>query len=182
MVFSLVYFHLFNNLPLFNLMNQDNDDIFNDIDLEVNHFTVIFPDFNNSEHSDYCSTDKFTANCVTNVNDLKIIHYNIRSLYAHHNEFLILNLAFFVLNLTFYVSLRVGWWTPLNSWSIFKDINHFTLWGLFISKWRDLVISRFIKDSIRAKHLYRYSLSEDHMETLFIEMNMGERTTYIGMI
>ena len=36
-------------------------------------------------------------------------------------------------------------------------------------------ISIFIKDSIRAKHLYRHSLSEDHMETLFVEINTGER-------
>ena len=36
-------------------MNQHNDDIFNDIDPEVNHFAEIFPDLklNNSEHSDY---------------------------------------------------------------------------------------------------------------------------------
>ena len=33
-------------------MNQDNDDIFNDIDLEINHFAEIFPELNNSEHSD----------------------------------------------------------------------------------------------------------------------------------
>ena len=32
--------------------------------------------------------DKFNENCVTNVNDLKIIDCNIRSLYAHHDEFL----------------------------------------------------------------------------------------------
>ena len=43
----------------FQLMNQDNDDIFNDIDPEVNHFAGIFPDLNNSEHSDYFSIDKF---------------------------------------------------------------------------------------------------------------------------
>ena len=87
-VFSLVYFPLFNNLPLFNLMNQDNDDIFNDIDPEVNHFAEIFPGLNDSEHSDYYSIDKFNENSVTNVNDLNIIHCNIRSLYAHHDEFL----------------------------------------------------------------------------------------------
>ena len=69
-------------------MNQDNDDIFNDIDPEVNHFAEIFADLNNSEHSDYYSIDKFNENCVTNVNDLNIIHCNIRSLSAHHDEFL----------------------------------------------------------------------------------------------
>ena len=43
-------------------------------------------------------------------------------------------------------------------------------------------ISIFIKDSIRARHLYRHSLSEDHIETLFIEINARERTAYIGTI
>ena len=69
-------------------MNQDNDDIFNDIDPEINHFAEIFPYLNNSEHSDFYSTDKFNENCVTNVNYLNLIHSNIRSL--HHDEFLAL--------------------------------------------------------------------------------------------
>ena len=71
-------------------MSQDNDDIFNDIDVEVNYFVEIFPYLNNSEHSDYYSIDKFNKNCVTNVNNLNIIHCKIRSLYAHHDEFLAL--------------------------------------------------------------------------------------------
>ena len=54
-------------------MNQDNDDIFNDIDPEVKSFAKIFPDLNNSDHSDYYSVDKFNENCVKNVNDLTII-------------------------------------------------------------------------------------------------------------
>ena len=57
-------------------------------DLEVNHFAEIFPDLNYSEHSDYYSIDKFNENCVTNVNYLNIIHCNIRSQYAKHDEFL----------------------------------------------------------------------------------------------
>ena len=89
-------------------MNQDNDDIFNDIDPEINYFAEIFPDLNNSEHSDYYSIDKFNENYVTNVNDLNVIHCNIRSLYAHHMMNSFHYLAFFLLNLTFYVSLRVG--------------------------------------------------------------------------
>ena len=43
-------------------------------------------------------------------------------------------------------------------------------------------INIFIKDSIIAKHLYMHSLSEDHVETLFIEINTGEIITYIGTI
>ena len=71
-------------------MNQDNDDIFNDIDPEVNHFAEIFPDLNNSGHNHYYSLDKFNENWRTNINDLQIIHCNITSLYAHryHDELL----------------------------------------------------------------------------------------------
>ena len=49
--------------------------------------TILFM-LKNSGHRDYYSTDKFNENCVANVNDLNIIHCNIRSLYAHHDEFL----------------------------------------------------------------------------------------------
>ena len=71
-------------------MNQEKDNIFSDIDPEVNHCAEIFPDLNNSEHSDYYSIHKFNENCVTNVNDLNIIYCNIRSLYEHHDGFLAL--------------------------------------------------------------------------------------------
>ena len=63
-------------------MNQDNDDISSDIDPEVNNVAEILPDLNNSENSDYYSINKFNENCVTNVNDLNIIHCTIRSLYG----------------------------------------------------------------------------------------------------
>ena len=71
-------------------MNQDNDDVFNDIGLEVNNFAEIFPDLNNSEHSDYYSIYKLNESCIANINNLNIIHCNIRFLYAHHDEFLAL--------------------------------------------------------------------------------------------
>ena len=71
-------------------MIKDKEDIFNDIDPDVKHFAEIFPDLNNSEHSDYYSIYKLNKNCVTNVTDLYIIHYNIRFLYVRHDEFLAL--------------------------------------------------------------------------------------------
>ena len=52
-------------------------------------------------------------------------------------------------------------------------INHFTVMQRPINK-RGGGISIFIKDSMRLKHPHRHSLSEDHIETLFIEINTGE--------
>ena len=160
-------------------MNQDNDDIFNDIYPEINHFAEIFPELNNSEHSDNYLIDKFNKNCIINVNDLNIIHCNIRSLYAHHDKFLSL---LSVLSVKFYIlCFSESWLTDAT-----KQLINFQGYQSFhslrpINK-RGGGISIFIKDSIRAKHLYRHSLSEDHIETLFVEINTGERTTYIERI
>ena len=72
----------------------------NDIDPEVNRFAELFPDLNNSEDSNYYLIDKFNKNCITNVNDLNIIHCNTRDLYMHIMMNSLHYLAFFVLNLT----------------------------------------------------------------------------------
>ena len=161
-------------------MNKDNDDIFSDIDSEVNHLAEIFPDVNNSEHSDYYSIDKFNENCATNVNDLNIIHCNIRSLYAHHDEFLAL---LSVLRVKFDIlCFSESWLTDAT-----KQLINFQRYQSFhslrpINK-RGGGISIFIKDSVRAKHLYRHSLFEDHIQTLFVEINTGrELLNYIGTI
>ena len=160
-------------------MNKDNDDIFNDIDPEVNHFAEIFPDWNNSEQSDCHSVDKFNENCFTNVNDLNIIHCNIRVLYAHHDEFLSL---LSVLRVKIHIlCFSESWLTDAT-----KQLINFQGYQSFhslrpINK-RGGGISIFIKDSIWAKHLYRHSLSKHRIETLFVEINTGERTTYIGTI
>ena len=66
-------------------MNQDNDDIFNDIDPEVNHFAEIFPDLNNSVHSDYYSIDKFNENCPNQPHLLN--KYQINMGFSHFHEF-----------------------------------------------------------------------------------------------
>ena len=52
--------------------------------------------FNNYEHSDYYSIDKFNEKCITDENYLNIIHCNIRSQYADYDEFLVLLRVFHV--------------------------------------------------------------------------------------
>ena len=109
---------------------------------------------------------------------MNTIHCNIRSLYAHHDEFLsllsVLRVKFDIL------CFSESWLTDAT-----KQLLNFQGYQSFhslrpINK-RGGGISIFIKNSIRAKHLYRHSLSEDHIETLFVEINTGERT-YIGTI
>ena len=140
----------FQQPPSVNLMNQDNDDIFNDIDREVIHFAEIFPDLNNSEHSDYYSMDKFNEYCDTNVNDLSIIHCDIRSLYAHHDEFLALlsvlhiNVGIFCFSFESWLTVATKQQVNLQGYQSFHSI-------MPINK-REGGSSILIKYSLRAKH------------------------------
>ena len=127
-------------------MNQDNDNIFNDIDPEINHFAEIFPDLNNSEHS-YYSIDKFNENCFTNVNDLNIIHCNIRSLYAHHDEFLALLSVFRV---KFYILCFSESWLTDATIQLINFQGYQSFHSMRPINKRGGGISIFIKDSIRA--------------------------------
>ena len=138
-------------------MNQDNYDTFNGIDREINHFAEIFSDLNNSEHCDYYSIDKFNETCVTNVNDLNIIHCNIRSLYAHHDEFLSL---LRVLSVKFDILCFSESWLTDTTKQLINFQGYQSFHSLRPINERGGGISIFIKDSIRAKQLYRHSLSE----------------------
>ena len=151
-------------MPLTNALECFN--IFNDIDREVNLFAEIFKNLNNPEHSDYYSIDEFNENCVTKVNDFNIIHCNIRSLYAHHDEFLALLRA---LRVKFYILCFSESWLMGATKQLISFEGYQSFYSLRPINKRGGGSIR-AKDSIRAKHLYRYSLSEDHIEILFIEI------------
>ena len=154
-------------------MNQYTDGIFNDVDPEVNNFAEIFPDLK-SQHSDYYSIDKFNENCFTNVNYFNIIHWNIKSLYAHHDKFFALHS---VLLIQIYILCFSESWLMDATKQLVSFQGYQSFYSLRPINKRGGGISMFIKDSIRAKHLYRYSLSKDYIE-MFVEINSGERTTW----
>ena len=78
-----------------------------------------------------------------------------------------------MLNLTFYVSQSVLSDGRKQTAGLFSRISIISFSYRPINK-RGGGISIFVKDSIRAKYLTMCSLSEDYMETLFIEINSGE--------
>ena len=64
-----------------------NNQIFDDIDAELNHFNALYPNTFDDSSCQYYSNDNFNLNFQNIVpTDFKIIHINIRSIAAHGEE------------------------------------------------------------------------------------------------
>ena len=75
---------------------------FDDADADLNHFNRIFPDFNSDRECSYLTCSAFNDQFKTvNIDNLSVIHINIRSLSANGDTFvsnlLTLNLNFDVI-------------------------------------------------------------------------------------
>ena len=64
----------------------DDTGIFDDIDVELNHFQEIYPNLSNSESSNYYNLETFNKLPGKNKNDLSIFYQNIRSLNSNYNN------------------------------------------------------------------------------------------------
>ena len=64
----------------------DDTGIFNDIDVELNHFQEIYPNLSNSESSNYYNLETFNKLPGKNKNDLSIFYQNIRSLNSNYDN------------------------------------------------------------------------------------------------
>ena len=68
-------------------MSENNN--FEAIDADLNHFDLLFPSFNNSNSEQYYDGTKFNQKFLsTETNDLSLIHLNIRSLQRNGDVFL----------------------------------------------------------------------------------------------
>ena len=64
-----------------------NNQIFDDIDAELNHFNALYPNTFDDSSCQYYSNDNFNLNFQNIVpTDFKIFHINIRSIAAHGEE------------------------------------------------------------------------------------------------
>lgn len=68
-----------------NIIDNDDNPLFPDVDADINHFNQIFPDLNNANSPQYFNTESIN-NLRCNGNDLSVFHLNIRSINAHLDE------------------------------------------------------------------------------------------------
>ena len=75
-----------------------------DIDIEQNHYNVVYPEVNNEQISKYYDTKKFNELNVNPLTDLLLLNYNIRSLNSNFDQFLafshLINKKFDVISFT----------------------------------------------------------------------------------
>ena len=58
---------------------NENNELFNDIDVDLNHFNEIYPDLNDANINQYYDSKSFN-DLNLNKNDFRLFHHNIRSL------------------------------------------------------------------------------------------------------
>ena len=63
------------------------DDYLNNLDVNVNHFSEVYPELLNENQSRYYDLNSFRLQCVKSVADLLVLCTNIGSLYCKLDEF-----------------------------------------------------------------------------------------------
>ena len=101
-----------------------NNEVFRDIDADLNHFEELYPCLNDSQIEQYYSSDRFNSVFSSgSMNDLSIIHLNIRSLGANGD---ILNAYLSLLKLNFdIVCLTETWVSDSEILDVFQNYNGF---------------------------------------------------------
>ena len=156
-----------------------SDNIFDEIDADLNHLNQIYPELNHSTSSEYYNATKFQSNVKYSNCDFSLIHYNIRSLYPKLDEVLAelnaLNYEFSIICFT-------------ESW-LNKDLQHLatiTDYNSYHSLRNDGRrgggISAFISQQYSVKILQDLTYVHLHIETLFLELFKGGKTVLCGIV
>lgn len=155
------------------------NDYFNNIDADLNHFNELYPDLTTINRNQYYSDEKF--NNVFGVSDdnrdLSVIHLNIRSMFKNGDAFItylsLLNRTFDVICLTE---------------TFVQDVS---LVENFIDGYKGFHSMRggdrarggcaiYVKKHINVSLVPNYTVNNEHVETVFIEIKNGIKSTTIG--
>ena len=161
-------------------MNLDNDnDIFSDIDANLNHFNEIYPDLNNVNKSQYYEQKAFNNLKITD-NDFKLFHHNIRSLNRNFDQ---LTALLSTLKTKFDVLCFTESWLHYSDEKLIYLENYKSYHSLRPEGMRGGGISIFISDKIRnVSKIATVSKSNDIIESLFLEFYIKSKRFIIGNV
>ena len=141
-----------------------------DLDVEQNHYNVMYPELNNEQLSNYYHIQNFNQLNINPLTDLLLLNYNIRSLNANLDQFIafshLINKKFDIISFT-------------ESW--LKNENKH-LYNLRDDGRRGGGISIFILDNLEAKLIKHSTISKKYIETLSIEINKENKKILIMSI
>ena len=155
-----------------------NNDFFNSIDADLNHFNELYPSLLLNSRNQYYNVDNFNNSFgVSGMCDLNVIHLNIRSISRNGDSFI-----------TYLSNLKRNFDIICLSETFVNDIsiaNNFLDDYVGYHSIRDDGSSRggvaiYLKKNINASLLPDLTVNTDFIESVFIEINNNNKKTTIG--
>ena len=166
------------------MLNEDdftNTNIFEDIDVEINHLQELYPNLNNIENSMYHNVDSFNKLPTKQKNDLNILYQNIRSLNANYDN--IIALMCTLTNKFDILCFSECWLTP-HSTKFYEIDNYKSFHSLrnsesFLSHGG---VSAYISKDISASIIDNCTMNKPFIESLFIKLSKNNEKFILGVI
>ena len=153
--------------------------ILDDIDIENNHYDVVYPDINSTGNSKYYQIDKFNELKFNQNTDLLILNYNIRSLSANYDQFngfsQLLKAKFDIINFT-------ESWLKEGNKQLYAINDYNDFHNLRDDGRRGGGISIYISKQFEAKIIKESTITLNYIETLFIEIVKENRKILIASV
>ena len=148
-----------------------------EIDVDTNHFDILFPSIASSQNNQYYDIDSFNSSfSINGMNDLSVIHLNIRSIAANGDRFAVflstLNLNFDVICLT------ETWVTELGLVDGFLE--GYVCFHSFREARRGGGTAIYLKKHIHHTLVPHLTINNDVIESVFVKITKSNKNILIG--
>ena len=156
-----------------------NDDIFTDIDADINLINQIYPDIHSDNISQYYSTNQFKNINSNEVNDFSLLCYNIRSLNANYDQF---EIFLGDLDYSFSALVLTESWLSNDISHLFKFNNYSSHHSLRQPDKRGGGVSAFINDKFVSKTIDSCTINLPFIESLFINITYKNQNVILACV
>ena len=162
--------------------NEFSDaDIFDDIDVELNHFQELYPNLNDNETSKYYNVDNYNKLPPKHKSDLNILYQNIRSLNCNYD-----NISGFLdsINAKFDILCFSESWLTTHSTKFyeFQNYNSFHSLRKSVKLLSHGGVSAYVSNTLDASVIANCTIICPYIETLFLNINKNNKHFTLGVI
>jgi len=162
------------------VIDPDNNDIFVDIDADVNHLNVQYPQSDSHKQSEYYDVNKFNSLSYNTNSDLSIVHLNCRSLACNKDEIVVL---LDLLKIKFDVICFTESWLTTHNHNLYDLDGYNSFHCLRPENYkRGGGISVFVRECFTAVKLSRFSVSLPSIESLFLDVSVDSTCFRVSTI
>ena len=153
--------------------------ILDEIDIDNNHFNVIYPDLNNCDSSKYYQINECHRMNINKNHDFLLLNFNIRSLSANFDSF---DGFLHLLDLDFDVITFTESWLKNSNKQLFNFDGFSEFHSLRTDGRRGGGISTYISKNYQPKLIKNCTIIEKYIETLFVEITHSNKKILIATI